>query len=144
MYLSINIISKTLDIHLDEELTFKHHINEKINKANKGIGIIRKLNNILPHSALLTIYSSFVRPHLDYGDVIYDQPENESFSSKIESVQYNASLALTRAITGTSQEKLYQELGLESLRSRRSLRLFLQTNENSKPVISFQSDTSKT
>ena len=49
---------KHLGIHLDEELTFKHHINEKINKANKGIGIIRKLNNILPRSALLTIYRS--------------------------------------------------------------------------------------
>ena len=70
------------------------HINEKINKANKGIGVICKLNKILPHSALLTIYCSFIRPHLDYGDVIYDQPENESFSSKIELVQYNASLSL--------------------------------------------------
>ena len=45
---------KHLGIHLDEELTFKHHINEKINKANKGIGIIRKLNNILSRSASLT------------------------------------------------------------------------------------------
>ena len=108
---------KYLGIHLDEEFTFKYHINEKINKANKGIGIIHKLNNILPHSVLLTIYHSFIRPHLDYGDVIYDQPENESFSSKIESVQYNVSLAVTEAIRGT-----YQELGLESLRSRIWLR----------------------
>ena len=104
------------------KLTFKHHINEKINNANKCIGIIRKLNNILPRSTLLTIYRSFIRSHLDYGDVIYDQPENESFSSKIESVQCNASLAITGAIRGTSQERLYQELGLESLRSRRWLR----------------------
>ena len=68
---------KHLGIHLDEELTFKH-INKKINKANKGIGIIRKFNNILLRSSLLTIYRSFIRPHLNYGDVIYDQPENES------------------------------------------------------------------
>ena len=102
---------KHLGIHLDEELTFKHHINEKINKANNGIGVIRKFNEILPRSALLTIYRSFMGPYLDYDDKIYYQPENESFSSNIESVQYNASLALTRAIRGTSQEKLYQELG---------------------------------
>ena len=102
-------------IYLDKQLTFKHHINEKITKANKGIGIIRKLNNILPRSAFLTIYRPFIRPHLEYGDVIYDQPENESFSSKIESVQYNAYLAITGAIRGTSQEKRYQELGLETL-----------------------------
>ena len=95
---------KHLWIHLDEELTFKHYINEKVNKANKSIEIIRKLNNIVPCTALLTIYCSFIRPYLDYGGVIYDQPENESFSNKIESVQYNASIAITGAITGTSQE----------------------------------------
>ena len=136
---------KHVGIHLDEELTFKHHINEKINKANRSIGIIRKLNNILPRSALLTIYRSFIRPHHDYGDVIYDQPENESFSSKIESVQYNASLAITGAIKGTSQEKLYQELDLESLRSTRWLRCmccFYKLIEYQ--LISFQYDTSKT
>ena len=70
------------------------------------IGIIRKLNNILPRSALLIIYRSFIRPHLHYGDMIYDQPENKSFSSEIESVQYNASLTITGAIRGTFQEKL--------------------------------------
>ena len=43
---------KYLGIHFDEELTFKHHINEKINEANKDIGIIRKLSNILPRSTL--------------------------------------------------------------------------------------------
>ena len=42
------MISKTFGDHLDGELTFKHHINKKINnKANKGIEIIRKLKNIL-------------------------------------------------------------------------------------------------
>ena len=46
---------KHLGIRLDEELTFKHYNIVKINKANKNIGIIFKLNNIQPRSALLTI-----------------------------------------------------------------------------------------
>ena len=70
----------------------------------------------LPRSSLLTIYKSFVRPHLDYGDVIYDQPNNSRSSDKIESVQY---IAITGPITGTLKEKLYQELGIESLKDRR-------------------------
>ena len=37
----------------------------------KGIGIIRKLSNVLPRKPLITIYKSFVRPQLDYGDLIY-------------------------------------------------------------------------
>ena len=110
---------KHLGIHLDEKLNFIHHIKEKISKANIGIGVIKKLNNTLPRKTLLTIYKSFVRPHLDYGDIIYDQPNNENFCNKLETVQYNATLAITVSIQGTSKVKLYTKLGLESLKSRR-------------------------
>ena len=92
---------------------------KKINKATKIIGTIRKLNSVLPRLSLLTIYKTFVRPQLDFGDVIYDQPNNKSFIDKIESVQYDAALAITGAIRGTSRIKLYKELGLESLKDRR-------------------------
>ena len=73
-------------------------------------------------SSLLTVYKCFIRPHLDYGDVIYDQPNLSSLTNKIESVQYNAALTIAVAIRGTSEEKLYQELGFESLKDRRWLR----------------------
>ena len=83
---------------------------------------MRKLNLLLPRSSLLAVYKCFIRPHLDYGDVIYDQPNLSSLTNKIESVQCNAALAITGAIRGTSKEKLYQELGFESLKDRRWLR----------------------
>ena len=73
----------------------------------------------LPRKTLVNIYKAFVRPHLDYGDIIYDNPSNDTFWHKIESVQCNAALAITGAIRGTSREKLYQELGLEYLSDRR-------------------------
>ena len=60
-----------------------------------------------------------MRPLIDYGDIIYDQPQNESICQKLESVQYKAALAITGAIKGSSREKIYQELGFESLKSRR-------------------------
>ena len=68
---------------------------------------------------IITIYKSFVRPHLDYGDILFDQTCKNSFHEKLESIQYNACLALTGAIRGSSKEKIYQELGFESLRVRR-------------------------
>ena len=98
---------KHLGIHLDEKLNFIYHIKEKIPKANKGIGVIKKLNNTLPRKALLTLYKPFVRSHLDYGDIIYDQPNNESFCNKLETVQYNAALVIIGSIQGTSKLKLY-------------------------------------
>ena len=44
---------------------------------------------------------------------------NEQFTNKIEAVQYNSALAITGCIRGSSREKLYSELGLESLSERR-------------------------
>ena len=44
--------------------------------------------------------------HLDYGDAIFDQAYNKSFDESLEILQYNASLAITRAIRGTSKQKL--------------------------------------
>ena len=63
-----------------------------------------------------------MRHHLDYCDVIYDKPRNEKFTDTLESIQYNAALAITSAIKGTSKEKLYNEIGLEYLNDRRWIR----------------------
>ena len=67
-------LQKQLDMILGEKLNFEFHLKEKYLKFNKCIGVIKKLQNILLRQALLTIYKSFVRLHLDYGDIIYDQP----------------------------------------------------------------------
>ena len=119
---AIEPLQKHLGLILDKRLNFKYHLNNKISKAMKGIGLIKRLYYYLPRKSLLTIYRSFIRPHLDYCDVIYDQPHNEDFCSKIESVQYEAALSITGAIKGTSRDRLYQELGLESLSDRRLYR----------------------
>ena len=82
---------------------------------NRGIAVIKKLRYSLPRKSLITIYQALLRPVLDYGDIIYDQPHNESVCEKIESVKYKVALAITGAIQGLSREKIYQELGLKPL-----------------------------
>ena len=111
-----------LGIILDEKINFKSHIDKVLTKASKGIAVIKRLRNSLLRKSLITIYQSIIRPHLDYGDILYDQPSNAAFCQKIEPFQYKAALAITVAIQGTSQEKLLEELGLEKLKSRRWLR----------------------
>ena len=64
---------------LHEQPIFNYHFREKIAKTNKRIGVIYRLNNILPRQSLITIYKSFVRPDLEYYYVINDQPNNETF-----------------------------------------------------------------
>ena len=109
-----------LGLILDEKLNFKEHLKEKMSKAYKGIDFLRKLENIIPRNSLLTIYKSFVPLHL--GDIIYHQRNNESFCQKIESIQYQAALAIKDAIHRASQTKLYKKLGIESMKLRQWFR----------------------
>ena len=53
-----------------------------LNKVNKTIGLLRKLQNTFPRPSLSTIYKSFIRPHLEYGDFIYDQRITRLFNKK--------------------------------------------------------------
>ena len=124
---------KHLGMLLDFRLDFQEHWNSILKKVNKTVALLRIFQNILPRSALLTIYKCFLRTHLDYVDIIYDQTFNNSSHQNIESLQYNAALAITDAIRGTSREKIYQELGLESLQQRhwyRKLCLFFKVYKN--------------
>ena len=74
---------------------------------------------------LATTYKSFVKPNINYWDILDNQTYNNSFHKRLESTQYNAALAITFAIRSCSRETLYQELGFESLH------LFFQNNKKS-------------
>ena len=94
----------------------------------------------------MTIYKAFVRPHLDYGVIIYDEAYNETFHQKRWSVQYNSCLALLGAIRWSSRENLYHELGLKSLLCRRWYRklcLFYKIFKETKPIYLFNLIPSK-
>ena len=91
---------KHFGISLNSKLNFDEHLRNIQPKVNRIIGIIHNLQHVLPRSALLTIYKSFSRPHLDYGDIIYNKAYNESFKSKLESIQCNAALAITDVMKG--------------------------------------------
>ena len=51
------------------------------------MGLLRKFQQILPRSSLLTIYKTFIRSHLDYADIIYDQAYNSAFHDQVVSIQ---------------------------------------------------------
>ena len=138
---------KHLGIILDSKLSFSTHIKSAISKTRKGIGLLRYLSGYLPMHTLNELFKLYVRPHLDYGDVIYHVPSKVcDFSSnitlptlmeKLESVQYSAARAITGTWRGTSREKLYAELGWESLNCRRwsrRLTLFYKILNNLTPI----------
>ena len=71
---------------LDNKLSFGEHLKYITNKVSKSIRLLQKLQIILPRRSLVTIYKSFIRPYLDYGDIISDQGFNKSFHDNLESI----------------------------------------------------------
>ena len=73
--------------------------------SSKGIWVLKKLSNYLLRHSSVTLYKAFIRPHLDYADIIYDKLNNVNICNKIENLQYKAVLAITGAIRRSSREK---------------------------------------
>ena len=127
---------KHLGLVLDSKLAFTKHINEKVSIARKGIGMIKHLSSYIPLKSLDQIYKMHVRPHLDYCDIIFHIPLIRSdFDSSLtlnyqmnilERTQYQAALAVSGTWKGTNRDKIYEELGWESLDHRRMSRRLTQ------------------
>ena len=127
---------KHLGLILDTKLSFTKHINEKVATARKGIGLIKHLAAYLPIKSRDQIYKMHVRPHLDYCDIIFHVPVISSdFDSSLtlnyqmnalERTQYQAALAVSGTWKGTNRNKIYEELGWETLDHRRFFRRLTQ------------------
>ena len=68
------------------KLDFQEYFKDIFSKINKAIGLLRKLNHILPGLHLLTICNSFIRPHIENGGVIYDKTYDTTFHQTLESI----------------------------------------------------------
>ena len=110
--------TKHIGVVLDERLNFAEHIKYAIDKAKKGIALMKFLANKVSSAVLELTYILYVRPHLDYGDVIYHNQQTTT-TELLEKVQYRAGLLITNCWRGTNRSKLYKELGWESLSQRR-------------------------
>jgi hypothetical protein len=122
-----------LGMTLDSRLTFSTHLENKLAKARQGIGVMKQLKKWVSYYVLEVVYKLYVRPHLEYGDVVFHtgNPNKagvmELFSAnddlkKVESIQYNAARVVTGAWKGSSRKDLYENLGWESLNNRRIMR----------------------
>ena len=56
---------KDIGVIIDSKLTFENHINEKVNKANSIMGVIRRTFEFLDIKTFRLLYTSLVRPHIE-------------------------------------------------------------------------------
>ena len=115
---------KHLGITFNNNLSWNHHIDNIYISANLKLILLSKLKNILDRKTLYTSYTSFIRPTLEYGSVIWNScTQNES--DRLESIQRRAMRIITGCISRTSSSLLYEETGLEKLSIRRERSILL-------------------
>lgn len=113
--------TKHLGVYLDSRLNFSKHIKEKVLKALKGVSLLKMLSKYVDRKVLILSYKMYIRPHLDYGDVIYHNQRTD-LMDLIEREHYKAALIFSGCWKGTSRVKPYEELGWDSLHNRRVVR----------------------
>ena len=73
----------------------------------------------LSRKTLEIMYKSFILPHFDFSDVVWDNCTN-AFSDELEKLNLDAIRTTIGAVRGTSHQKLYNESGLIPLKERRT------------------------
>jgi hypothetical protein len=108
---------KHLGLTLSNDLTWNNHIESITDKANRKLGLLRPLKYKLNRLSLEQIYKGFIRPVLEYGDIVWHSPS--LMLNALERVQLNAARIVIGATARCSTEGLYTETAWESLSSRR-------------------------
>ena len=107
-----------LGITFNDSLTWDGHIRDRCTAAMRRVTLLKQLAFKIPRYTKLTIYTSFIRPLLEYGSVLFDNCTTE-LSHKMENVQRQAALTITGAYKHTKHLNLLKELGLAPLSQRR-------------------------
>ena len=101
---------KDLGILIDSKLKFRAHVGTVVSKANQMLGIIKRSFDNMGEFAFLNLYKSLVRPHLEYGNVIWS-PATVNEIILIEGVQRRAT-AMIKKCKGLSYEERLRKLGI--------------------------------
>ncbi|MCG8033229.1 MAG: hypothetical protein JAZ03_13755 [Candidatus Thiodiazotropha taylori] len=127
---------KHLGIYLSSDGTWHEHISYITLKAWTRINVMRKFKFTLDRQALEKIYVSFIRPLLEYADVVWANCTRYEVNA-LEKIQLEAARIVTGATKLVSLEMLYRETGWETLECRRrnhKLYLFYKMNNNITPT----------
>ncbi len=137
--LDTTTLEKDLGVHVDNQLKFDQHTEKQVNKANKILGLIRRSYTFLDRDSTVTLYTSLIRPHLEYGHAV-TYPRHEKECKLIEGVQRRATKMIPELRNMSYQERL-AATGLPSMYFRRDRGDMIETYKyvhkiyRSKPLV---------
>ena len=108
-------------LRFQKPLRFHEHINIICHKVNKTLSPLYPIAKDIPRPILDQIYKTYVRPHFDCADIIYDGHITVQDANRLETLQNRAARLITGGLFRTSTNKLMTELGWERLHTRRNI-----------------------
>ena len=109
---------KHLGLYFSNDCSWHQHIDYIKQKAWFRIHIMHKLKFKLDRKSLETIYLTFIRPLLEYGDVIWDNCTQYE-KNELDKIQNEAARITTGTTKIVSLDNLYKEVGWQTLHRRR-------------------------
>ena len=109
---------KHLGLIIQNNCKWDSHIDKITQTVTMLISFLKSYKYRLSRKTLNHMYKSFILPHFDYCDIIYDNC-TQYLSDKLENLHLEAIRTIVGAVRGTSHQKLYEESGFTSLGERR-------------------------
>ena len=110
--------SKSLGLTIDENLTWKCHIDDITKKFSSGIGALKRIRDFISEETAIQVYKSLVEPYFSYCAPVWDGL-GKKLSEKLQKLQNRAARVITRSSYDISSCSLLDELKWETLSSNR-------------------------
>ena len=110
---------KYLGVTLNQSMSWADHVDAISTKVNQRIGLIRRIRDVLPLQARVTLYNTLILPLFDYGDVIWGDKNNDTIMSELQILQNKAAKVLLGQPPRSSSTEALRSLDLKSLSVRR-------------------------
>ena len=126
---------KHLGLHLTSFCDWQIHIQYIKDKVSSRLKLLRSLKFTLRRKSLEKIYFTFIRPILEYADIVWDNCTLQQ-TNELEKIQLEAGRIVSGTTKLVSIEKLYTELGWVKLADRRKfhkLQQFYKVDHNLAP-----------
>jgi hypothetical protein len=106
---------KSLGLTIDENLTWKYHVDNITKKVSPGIGALKRMRDFITRETPIRVYQSLVEPYFSYYAPVWDGLGKKQ-SDKLQKVQ---SSVITRSSYDISSSSLLEEHNWESLSTKR-------------------------
>ena len=112
---------KHLGLTLSTDLRFHDHVNTVIKTINSQLGPVYAVAKFLPRKVLCDIYKTYIQPHFDYCDVIYDCNISIADTTRLQTLHNRIARLITGTMKRSSTDRLLDELGWVRLQTRRKM-----------------------